>query len=94
MVRQPFFDVGFRVVFQQTPVASFHTRKDRVLNTPGDEPPARGDAPRERDFEQGHAPTRIVVRDGFESPHLPFALACRLMRDLGSIVFVLPSLPR
>jgi hypothetical protein len=31
----------------------------------------------------------LSVRGGFEPPHLPLALAGRLMRDLGSIVFVL-----
>ena len=39
--------------------------------------------------ESMHRQESLCMRDGFESPHLPFALAGRLMRDLGSIVFVL-----
>jgi hypothetical protein len=45
--------------------------------------------PKEISNESMHRQESLCVRDGFEPPHLPFALAGRLMRDLGSIVFVL-----
>jgi hypothetical protein len=39
--------------------------------------------------ESVHAQESLRVSRGFEPPHLSFAPAGRLMRDFGSIVFVL-----
>ena len=39
--------------------------------------------------EAVHPQESLRVRRGFEPPHLSLALAGRLMRDFGSIVFVL-----
>jgi hypothetical protein len=38
-----------------------------------------------------HRQESLRMRDGFEPPHLAFALPGRLMREIGSIVFVLPG---
>jgi hypothetical protein len=39
--------------------------------------------------ESVHRQEPLRVRGGFEPPHLSVALASRLMRDFGAIVFVL-----
>ena len=47
--------------------------------------------PKEVLYDPVHRQDALRVSDRFESSHLALALPCRLMRDLGSVVLVLPG---